>query len=376
MKKIFNYILALMMSTGIFTACVDDINVGNAFLEKAPGVDVNIDTVFSKAEYARNFLWSAYGQLYCTYTRGNMMNGTPIDALSDSYHCYCGWGGPKQTYYTGGLTEDSQDNPNGNFQGKFAYKTGNPDDENNGDGRVSIYETIRKCWQIIENIEKVPDMTDSEKSRLRGEAYTIMASRYFDAFRNFGGLCLVKKAFAVGEGFEEGRATAFQTVEFIDSLILCAINEPGFIWNIPNEDIGQWSGRLTRASARALRAKVWMFAASPLFNNDKPYMTYDKKPTGLEDEKHVWFGKEDPSLWTRCLQYCNDFFTDNAANGNYYQLVQPETQDEAGYRAAYRHAYRYRNDETHHEKIFDVHPSIYLSDDVVNGSVVNQWGWG
>ena len=203
MKKIFNYILALMMSTGIFTACVDDINVGNAFLEKAPGVDVNIDTVFSKAEYARNFLWSAYGQLYCTYTRGNMMNGTPIDALSDSYHCYCGWGGPKQTYYTGGLTEDSQDNPNGNFQGKFAYKTGNPDDESNGDGRVSIYETIRKCWQIIENIEKVPDMTDSEKSRLRGEAYTIMASRYFNAFRNFGGLCLVKKAFAVGEGFED-----------------------------------------------------------------------------------------------------------------------------------------------------------------------------
>ena len=49
MKKISNYILALVMSTGIFTACVDDINVGNAFLEKAPGVDVNIDTVFSKA---------------------------------------------------------------------------------------------------------------------------------------------------------------------------------------------------------------------------------------------------------------------------------------------------------------------------------------
>ena len=92
MKKIFNYILALGMSSGIFTACVDDINVGNAFLEKAPGVDVNVDTVFSKAEYVRNFLWSAYGQLYCTYTAGNMMNGAPIDVLSDSYHCYCGWG--------------------------------------------------------------------------------------------------------------------------------------------------------------------------------------------------------------------------------------------------------------------------------------------
>ena len=363
------------MASGILTACVDDINVGNAFLEKAPGVDINVDTVFSKAEYTRNFLWSAYGQLYCTYTAGNMMNGAPIDVLSDSYHCYVSWGGPKQSYYPGGLTEDAQDTDNGNYQGKFSYSTIGGLDSDAG-GRVSIYETVRKCWQLIENIDRVPDMTADEKSRLRGEAYTIMASRYYDAFRNFGGLCLVKKAYPVGENFTDGRSTAWQTVEFIDSLIQCAINEPGFIWNIPNADIGQWSGRLTRASARALRAKVWMFAASPLFNSNEPYMRYEKRPTGLENEEHVWFGKEDPSLWQRCLQYCNDFFNDNAANGDYYQLIQPETQNEAGYRMAYRRAYRYRNNETRHEKIFDVHPTQYLSDEVVNGSVVNHWGWG
>ena len=219
-------------------------------------------------------------------------------------------------------------------------------------------------------------MSESEKSCLRGEAYTIMASRYFDAFRNFGGLCLVKKAFAVGEGFEEGRATAMQTVEFIDSIIKCAIDEPGFRWNVPDADIGQWSGRLTRASARALRAKVWMHAASPLFNSSEPYIRYTKKPTGLETEEHIWFGKEDPSLWQRCLQYCNEFFADNAANGNYYQLVQPTSQDEAGYRSAFRRAYRYRNDATHHEKLFDAQPSIYLSDDYRNGEKVHNWGWG
>ena len=367
MKKIFNYILALGMTSCIFTACVDDFNVGDAFLEKAPGVEVNIDTVFNKAEYTRNFLWSAYGQLYCTYTSGNMMNGAPIDVLSDSYHCYVGWGGPIQSYYPGNLTENAQDTEDGNFQGKFSYSTKSGLDSDAG-GRVSIYETVRKCWQIIENIERVPDMSDTEKSRLRGEAYTIMASRYFDAFRNFGGLCLVKKAYEVGENFTEGRSTAWQTVEFIDSLIQCAINEPGYIWNIPNADIGQWSGRLTRASARALRAKVWMFAASPLFNNNEPYLTYSKKPTGLESEEHIWFGKEDPSLWRRCLQYCNEFFDDNAANGNYYQLVQPESQDEAGYRMAYRRAYRYRNNETRHEKLFDAHPTLTLSD--------GGWGWG
>lgn len=372
MKK-FIYILVIGL-TGIFTSCVDQVAIGNAFLEKAPGVDITIDTVFSKAEYTRNFLWSAYGQLYCTYTSGNMMNGAPIDVLSDSYHCYVSWGGPKQSYYPGSLTEDAQDTDNGNYVGKFSYSTKSPNYD--ADGRVSIYETVRKCWQLIENIHRVPDMGESEKSRLRGEAYTIMASRYYDAFRNFGGLCLVKKAYEVGEAFTSGRSTALETVEFIDSLIQCAIDEPGFIWNIPDADIGQWSGRLTRASARALRAKVWMFAASPLFNNSEPYLRYTKTPTGLEDEEHVWFGKEDPTLWNRCLQYCNEFFADNEANGNYYQLVQPATQDEAGYRMAYRRAYRYRNNETRHEKIFDVHPTQYLSDQVVNGEQQRSWGWG
>ncbi len=377
MKKISKLLLVLGICGSLaVSSCVDRFAVGDAFLEKAPGVDVNIETVFSSAEYTRNFLWSAYGQIYCTYTSGNMMNGAPIDVLSDSYHCYVSWGGPKQSYYPGLLTEDAQDTEDGNFQGKFSYSTKSGLDSDAG-GRVSIYETVRKCWQLIENIEKVPDMSDSEKSRLRGEAYTIMASRYFDAFRNFGGLCLARKAYQVGEQFEGGRSTAMETVEFIDSLIVCAINEPGFIWNIENADINQWSGRLTRASARALRAKVWLFAASPLFNNAAPYMEYSPdKVTEFTNIEHVWFGKEDRSLWNRCLQYCNEFFEDNAANGGYYQLVQPATQDEAGYRTAYRRAYRYRNDENNHEKLFDAHPTQLMSSSVTDGTITNGWGWG
>ena len=381
MKNILNKILILGICAGFFsTACVEKFAVGDAFLEKAPGVDVNIDTVFSNAEYTRNFLWSAYGQLYCTYTSGNMMNGAPIDALSDSYHCYCEWGSPIQSYYPGGLTEDAQDTDNGNFQGKFSYSTKNPSDDGsqNANGRVSIYETVRKCWQIIENIDRVPDMDDTEKSRLKGEAYTIMASRYYDAFRNFGGLCLAKKAYAVGENFEGGRATAMQTVEFIDSLIVCAINEPGFIWNIPNADQAQWSGRLTKASAMALRAKVWMFAASPLFNNKEPYMQYNPlKVTEFTNIEHVWFGKEDPTLWNRCLEYCEDFFEENQKNGDYYQLIQATSADEGGYRMAFRNAYRYRNDETNHEKLFDAHPTQWMSSSGTNGVIEsNGWGWG
>ena len=106
-------------------------------------------------------------------------------------------------------------------------------------------------------------------------------------------------------------------------------------------------------------------------------MRYDaSKTTEFTNEEHVWFGGEDHSLWDRCLKYCNDFFEDNAANGNYYALIQPTTQDEAGYRTAFRRAYRYRNDETHHEKLFDVHPTQLLSSSVTDGNVNNGWGWG
>ncbi|MBO4565681.1 MAG: RagB/SusD family nutrient uptake outer membrane protein, partial [Bacteroidales bacterium] len=158
-KNIIILILGICSAIGI-SSCVDKLAIGDAFLEKAPGVEVNIDTVFTSAEYTRNFLWSAYGQIYCIYTSGNMMNGAPIDALSDSYQCYVSWGGPKQSYYGGAMTENAQDTEDGNFQGKFSYSTKGGLDSDAGD-RVSIYETVRKCWQIIENIDKVPDMDEN-----------------------------------------------------------------------------------------------------------------------------------------------------------------------------------------------------------------------
>lgn len=365
--KHYIYILALAAGATI-TSCVDDLKVGDSFLEKAPGVDVNSEVVFSKAEYARNFLWGAYGQLYCEYTSSNCMNGAPADVLTDSWHCYVGWGGPKQSYYTGGLTEDCQDTADSNFQGKFSYSTKNPSSD--ADGRVSIYETVRKCWQLVENLPDVPDMSENEKSMLAGEAYTIMASRYFDAFRNFGGLCLIDHAYGVGEDFTRGRSTAWETVNFIDSLIQCAIDEPGLPWVI--EDVDNWAGRLSKASAKALRCKLWMFAASPLFNDDKPYIEYAAdKVTEFTNIEHVWFGKKDPSLWNRCLQACQDFFNSNGSDkcgpeqqGAYY-LVWPESNDEAGYRKAYRKAYHDRASKSNHEKFFDAQPQYK----------VTEWGW-
>ena len=53
--------MAISMAT---SSCVDEMKFGNSFLEKAPGGSVTQDTVFSNAEYTRQFLTSIYALQY------------------------------------------------------------------------------------------------------------------------------------------------------------------------------------------------------------------------------------------------------------------------------------------------------------------------
>ena len=62
----------------------------------------------------------------------------------------------------------------------------------------------------MENIEEVPGMDDSEKTQLVAEAKCLIASRYFDMFRHYGGLPLVYSSFSGDEAsYELPRATFF-----------------------------------------------------------------------------------------------------------------------------------------------------------------------
>ena len=54
MKKIFNGLILILFAA--LVSCADEFKVGDAFLEKAPSVDVDKDVVFNDANYARAFL--------------------------------------------------------------------------------------------------------------------------------------------------------------------------------------------------------------------------------------------------------------------------------------------------------------------------------
>nr|WP_026166265.1 RagB/SusD family nutrient uptake outer membrane protein [Bacteroides propionicifaciens] len=327
MKKIKIYIASFLIGISSFYSCVDDVNFGDSFLEKEPGVDVTIDVIFSDAESARRFLWDNYSRMYYalpTYWNAldDKMNMGMFEALSDAFHSHLEWDGVNRLYYSGAYNAGHE---NSGGHGRFSFT------------RENTWEAVRASWVFIENVDRVPNMDDEEKARLKAEAKVIVASRYFDMFRHFGGLPIVDHAFPITTNpadYYTERATVEATTNFMIKLLDEAAKD--LPWSLPEDEIANWDGRFTEASALGLKTSILLFAASPLFNDDVPYST--ESPQDAVTNHHVWTGGYKSEMWTEALKACEDFFKKVQSNG-IYELNQASGTSVNNYREAYQNAY-------------------------------------
>lgn len=357
MKKFTYYAAVLFLTAGLSTttSCVDQIRVGDGFLEKAEGEDVNEDLIFSSKVYTEYLLWQCYEGLYSPFKSCYTLNSGVMEALSDIMHSELGWDDIGRMFYTGTLTAANANS--GWVQSRFAFISQGGIENMSNQSKRSIWNCVRDCELLIDNISRVPDMSDEEKARYTAEAKIILACKYFDGIRHFGGLPIVDHAFSGEEQLSEGRASIEETVNFAIKLLDEAIAEPNLPWYLPEADLNTWAGRLTKGAAAALKAKILCYAASPIFNSDTPYCT--EEPQVAVRELEVWYGNYDQKRWQAVVDACEDFFQMNAQNGNYYQLVQATEPTEEGYREAYRKAYRARGTR---ETIIEVHDRVYMTD--------------
>lgn len=357
MKKIKYIVSAVLIAFGVtlFTGCVDQIKVGDGFLEKAEGEDVDEDLIFSRKVYTEYLLWQCYEGLYSPFKGCYTLNSGVMEALSDIMHSELGWDDLGRMFYTGNLTAA---NANSAWvQSRFAFiSQGGIKNMSNQDKR-SIWNCVRDCELLIGNISRVPDMTDAEKARYSAEAKVILATKYLDGIRHFGGLPIVDHAFKGEDQMEEGRSSLEKTVAFAVGLLDEAIAEPNLPWSLPDADLATWAGRMTKAAAVGVKAKLLHYVASPIFNNDTPYCT--EQPQDAVDARQVWYGNYDQARWNAVVAACEQFFQMNDANGGYYKLVEATSPTEEGYRAAYRKAYRARGNK---ETIVEVHDRVYMTD--------------
>ena len=344
MKHLSKWFIATLAGVALFSSsCVDQVKFGDSFLEKAPGVAVTQDTIFGKATYARAFLWNTYSKLYYALpvywnTVEGKMNTGIFEMMSDCWHSHTDWNGINRKYYSGSYKAGDEDSS---------------DDTRFGYTKENCWEAIRAALLFVENVERVPDMEDAEKKRLAAEAKVIVASRYFDLFRHFGGLPLIKETYDVQPSYELPRATVEETVNYMINLLDEAAATPQLPWDLGTDDTN-WQGRFTKAAAMGLKCKILLFAASPLFNDNVPYCT--EPPQDAVTNHQVWYGAYKPELWDQCLQACVDFFTELQSRG-YYELTQATEATAKGYRDAYNKAYFTR--ENNKELLISTHISRF-----------------
>lgn len=280
--------LAFFIVLSSFVISCEDLRFGDAFLEKPAGNEDNIDSVFARKVNAEQALVAVYATLPDFYS-GQLSGKEFLESLTDLNNTSRDAGAVPKLYYSGQLTSSAAQG-----QLRFNYTSGG-------------WPGIRKAWIFIENVDRVPDMTVEEKNIRKAEAKLIMAIHYFDMLRSFGGIPWVGRSYKPGDDMSDfHRMTVEETVGKITGLL----DEAAYYlpWTTSSLD----DGRMTKAAAMALKVRVLLFVASPLFNDDTPYMSGQ-----AADELLVWYGNKDNRRWQDAVDAAEAFLEELKLRGGY-----------------------------------------------------------
>ncbi|MVT09364.1 RagB/SusD family nutrient uptake outer membrane protein [Chitinophaga tropicalis] len=187
---------------------------------------------------------------------------------------------------------------------------------------------IRNCNIFLENItdlNKVPDITPDERSTWIGEGMFLKAYYLFYMLRMYGPIPLVKENIPIDAPIESTfskRMPVDSCVNYISSLLdSAAARLPERI-----QDENTQLGRATKPIALSVKARLWVMAASPLFNGNPDYANFTDK-----EGVHLFNPSVDAGKWVKArdavkaaiesaekngfalYKYTNDVFNLNAA---------------------------------------------------------------
>ncbi len=171
-----------------------------------------------------------------------------------------------------------------------------------GNDWAAMYQGIRCCDVLIENIYNVPDMTKTEMDQWAAEARFLKAYYHFNLVRKYGPVPIIYKSLPIDSDVETVRVYR-NTIDECFDFILGQLDEalPYLPLVNPTEDE---YGRITQLACAGLRARVAAYAASPLFNgNDEEATLVDNRGTRLFPAKS---DAEKLARWTAAMKYCKD----------------------------------------------------------------------
>ena len=158
----------------------------------------------------------------------------------------------------------------------------------NNNIQTSVYGRIRNINDCIKGIQG-GSIPEEDKKVLLGQVYFFRAWCYYNLVKWYGGVPLITEVLEPVESSFTPRSTTKETIDFIlDDLDRAASMLEGKVWT------GSDFGRVTTGTALALKGRVLLLWASPLFNrkNDESRWktAYEEMKNDLDDIQACGYG--------------------------------------------------------------------------------------
>lgn len=157
------------------------------------------------------------------------------------------------------------------------------------------WSQIRLCNQFLENISTAAVRSEAERQRFIAEAHVLRAFFYSELIKWHGKIPIIDRTISFEEDFSAfKRQSVYDVVKFIEMDCDEAISSSELPWRITTDDEAM---RATKALAWAIKSKMMLFAASPLFNEGQNHWpeAYEANKKAVEELK-----KNGYELFSKC----------------------------------------------------------------------------
>ena len=244
MKKRYLTILSVMAAVTM-VSCQDD------FLDKQPLDKLSEEAVFNSAALCESYVNALYNVLPDPFQEGN------IGTISDEG--FFRYGGSSTRYIADGSMTPSN----------VMYEEEGGQAHNTRTTTLNIwnraYEWIYRMNYLLNYInENGTEMDDESRDRLVGEVYFLRAWAYYNLIQRYAGVPIITKTYGLDDEYNAKRDNFDDCVDFI-------LKDLESAEKLLPEKENCVLGRINKDVVLALRCRVTMLAASPLFNDpDNP----------------------------------------------------------------------------------------------------------
>lgn len=167
----------------------------------------------------------------------------------------------------------------------------------------SVYQYIGQCHLFLSQLENAQGVSEALKKEWRAEANFLIAYYHFLLLEYYGPIPITDSYIDMETPSNEYNGRFH--FDYIVNWIAMKLDQASE--DLPASRIGDEWGRATSTIAKAIKARLLLYAASPLWNGGFPYPEWRN-----ENFETPGYGKElvsktaDPDKWKRALTACKD----------------------------------------------------------------------